>query len=54
MEMLCNSCGKNLVSSDNFVQFECPNCGETEVIRCKKCRRKQNVYKCKNCGFEGP
>ncbi|MFB6075955.1 MAG: zinc finger domain-containing protein [Candidatus Aenigmatarchaeota archaeon] len=54
MEVKCSSCGTNLVSEDNFVRFKCPNCGETEIIRCEKCRRMKNKYTCEECGFEGP
>ncbi|RLJ02838.1 MAG: RNA-binding protein [Candidatus Aenigmatarchaeota archaeon] len=54
MEIVCSTCGVNLISEDDFVRFECPNCGETEIIRCKKCRRVKNHYKCEKCGFVGP
>lgn len=54
MEMECNSCGINLIGSDDFVKFQCPQCGETTIIRCRKCRRKKNTYRCEKCGFEGP
>lgn len=54
MEVECTSCGTNLISSDDFVEFSCPKCGETKVVRCRKCRRKKNSYECEECGFEGP
>ncbi len=54
MDLTCNSCGTNLIGEDDFVRFDCPKCGEETVIRCRKCRRKKNVYKCGECGFEGP
>ncbi|RLJ02889.1 MAG: RNA-binding protein, partial [Candidatus Aenigmatarchaeota archaeon] len=24
------------------------------IIRCEKCRKLSNTYKCPKCGFEGP
>ncbi len=54
MELKCNSCGMNLIGEDDFVRFGCPKCNEVEIVRCRKCRRKKNTYRCKECGFEGP
>ncbi|MCD6557585.1 MAG: DUF1610 domain-containing protein [Candidatus Aenigmarchaeota archaeon] len=53
-ELKCITCGVNIVSEDNFSKFLCPNCGKVEIIRCEKCRRKSNIYRCPKCGFEGP
>lgn len=52
--MKCKSCHKSLVSEDMFTKFECPKCMEETIYRCRECRRKNNLYKCGKCGFEGP
>jgi predicted RNA-binding Zn-ribbon protein involved in translation (DUF1610 family) len=54
MELICSSCGTNVVGQEDFVKFKCPSCGEGVVIRCSKCKRASNSYKCSACGFEGP
>ncbi|MBN2203032.1 MAG: DUF1610 domain-containing protein [Candidatus Aenigmarchaeota archaeon] len=54
MKLICTSCGENVVGQEEFVKFKCPACGEVEVIRCKKCKKMSNPYKCSACGFEGP
>ncbi|MFQ6124317.1 MAG: zinc finger domain-containing protein [Candidatus Heimdallarchaeota archaeon] len=36
------------------VSFGCPVCGILSIVRCSKCRRLGNTYKCPNCGFVGP
>ena len=38
----------------NFVIFECPNCGETTIIRCNSCKALSIKYACPKCGFIGP
>lgn len=50
----CSTCGANLEAAESFVIFPCPNCGETKIARCKKCKKRNNPYKCEECGFEGP
>ena len=52
--MNCNSCHKNLISENMFTTFECPKCLDDIIYRCKECRRKNNLYNCKKCKFEGP
>lgn len=54
MNLKCTTCGENLLTEDKFVRFKCPECGETEIVRCKRCRRLKNPYECEKCGFEGP
>lgn len=52
--MKCSSCGVRIENQKNWVQFECPGCGKTKIIRCEKCRSLMNVYECSNCSFRGP
>ena len=52
--MKCISCGKRVETEEVWVKFPCPACGKTEIIRCGKCKKLGNVYKCPECGFEGP
>ncbi|HLC51287.1 MAG TPA: zinc finger domain-containing protein [archaeon] len=51
--MRCSTCNVQLVGQEEFVRFQCPACSENEIIRCARCRKQSNAYKCK-CGFEGP
>jgi len=54
MEKVCSSCGKKIVNQESATSFKCPNCGETIITRCEKCRILSVKYKCEKCGFEGP
>ncbi|HLE07976.1 MAG TPA: zinc finger domain-containing protein [archaeon] len=53
MKLKCLTCGTSLAGQDNFVKFNCPACGETEIVRCARCKNQSVPYGCK-CGFEGP
>lgn len=53
-EVKCNTCGIKVVSSDSWVEFDCPACGEDKIARCSKCRTIESNYTCKKCGFQGP
>ncbi len=52
-EMKCVSCHINLITEDDFVKFKCPSCGDKEIMRCFRCRKKSTPYTCQ-CEFEGP
>ena len=52
--MKCSSCGRGVESEKFWVEFACPGCTKTKVIRCEKCKGTENKYKCGECGFEGP
>ncbi|NOX71583.1 MAG: DUF1610 domain-containing protein [Candidatus Micrarchaeota archaeon] len=52
--MKCVSCGIDVEVQDNWVQFSCPSCGETQIVRCEKCKQMGNPYRCEKCGFVGP
>ncbi|MEM4835367.1 zinc finger domain-containing protein [Ferroplasma sp. Type II] len=49
----CTSCGIGLVEVGYSI-FECPNCGEEMIGRCKQCREHSTQYECQKCGFKGP
>ncbi|MFN3527701.1 MAG: zinc finger domain-containing protein [Candidatus Altarchaeaceae archaeon] len=49
--MICQTCGRE---TNEVTRFPCPNCGETEIIRCKSCRILGRQYTCPKCGFTGP
>ncbi|HLD85472.1 MAG TPA: zinc finger domain-containing protein [archaeon] len=53
MSIKCSSCHINLLSEEEFTQFNCPSCMSKIITRCKTCRKKSNMYNC-DCGFEGP
>jgi len=44
----------DIASTNHSVEFRCPNCEKEQIIRCGKCRKLMIVWKCPNCGFEGP
>ncbi len=48
---VCVSCGR---LTNEYTEFQCPKCGNSRVIRCYHCREISNIYKCADCGFEGP
>ncbi len=49
---ICNSCNKEV--SGGYLEFKCPKCLKSTIVRCGNCRIMSKVYKCANCGFEGP
>ncbi len=53
MPVRCTSCGIT-ISGEAYTSFKCPEGGEEEIVRCKKCRKQSNKYKCPECGFTGP
>ncbi|MGQ9788807.1 MAG: zinc finger domain-containing protein [Candidatus Hadarchaeaceae archaeon] len=54
MVNVCTSCNRDIPQGEVVVRFSCPNCGEAEILRCNKCRRLSNSYRCPKCGFTGP
>jgi predicted RNA-binding Zn-ribbon protein involved in translation (DUF1610 family) len=54
MRMKCTNCGINIESEKVWVGFSCPKCGKGKIIRCDRCRKLENQYKCEECGFTGP
>jgi len=53
-KLVCGSCKKILTNLAGNAQFKCPNCGQTEIVRCAHCRKIAAKYKCSSCNFEGP
>ncbi|MEM2890085.1 MAG: zinc finger domain-containing protein [Candidatus Hadarchaeum sp.] len=54
MANVCTSCNRDIAQGEIVVRFPCPSCGEVEILRCAKCRRLSNSYRCSKCGFTGP
>ncbi len=52
-DLKCASCGRGL-RGPGTTQFTCPNCGETPIGRCARCRDQSVTYRCPKCAFEGP
>ncbi|OIO63553.1 RNA-binding protein [Candidatus Woesearchaeota archaeon CG1_02_47_18] len=52
--MVCISCKERITNSSGVARFMCPNCGKSEIVRCKNCRRTAARYTCALCGFSGP
>ncbi|HVA83074.1 MAG TPA: zinc finger domain-containing protein [Candidatus Aquilonibacter sp.] len=48
---VCSSCGK---LTDKYVEFKCPKCTKSDIVRCYHCRETFTRYTCKACEFEGP
>ncbi|MBN2067287.1 MAG: RNA-binding protein [Candidatus Diapherotrites archaeon] len=48
---VCSTCNRE---SQDYVEFRCPKCGKTRIVRCENCRKTAKPYKCEECGFEGP
>jgi len=51
---VCVSCKKQIANEPGSVEFMCPECGKTKIIRCRHCREISAKYRCHECGFEGP
>ncbi|MEM0364221.1 MAG: zinc finger domain-containing protein [Candidatus Nitrosocaldus sp.] len=50
----CISCNRVIMPNDRCVKFNCPKCNRFLIWRCESCREFARMYKCKECGFEGP
>ncbi|MAG47107.1 RNA-binding protein [archaeon] len=49
---VCNSCKKSILDSGSI--FKCPECGKSEIVRCRHCREIAARYTCSKCSFQGP
>ncbi len=52
--MNCSSCGVNIETQKNWVEFDCPSCGKKKIVRCERCKILENTYMCESCKFIGP
>ncbi len=50
----CTACKTDVSARANFVEFDCPSCGEEKIVRCKNCKNLSNKYICTKCEFTGP
>ncbi|MFA5357416.1 MAG: zinc finger domain-containing protein [archaeon] len=48
----CGTCSKTVTSE--YIEFKCPSCGKSNVIRCGHCKETAKTYTCGECGFTGP
>ncbi|MCL4350378.1 MAG: zinc finger domain-containing protein [Candidatus Thermoplasmatota archaeon] len=46
----CSSCGRGLVEV-GFSIFDCPECGDSIIGRCRSCREHSTKYTCEKCGY---
>jgi len=53
-DMKCTSCGVSVDVDNIWVAFECPGCSKERIVRCSRCKKLINKYKCPGCGFSGP
>ncbi|MBS3171502.1 RNA-binding protein [Candidatus Woesearchaeota archaeon] len=51
---VCTSCKTNIANLKGSVEFSCPNCNKSKIVRCFKCRELGSKYVCLSCGFSGP
>ena len=49
---VCGTCNKEV--TQDFVEFKCPKCSKSRIVRCLACRNNAKNYECKECGFIGP
>jgi len=52
--MECSSCGVKIETQKNWVEFVCPSCGKSKIVRCERCKKLVNTYMCESCKFIGP
>lgn len=44
----------NRIVTTDYIEFKCPACGKTRIIRSLHERQTVKTYKCEECGFLGP
>lgn len=52
--MVKSNLGNIITNDKGSVQFNCPSCGKTNIIRTKNERQNVAKYTCPSCGFVGP
>ncbi|MFH1316513.1 MAG: zinc finger domain-containing protein [Candidatus Woesearchaeota archaeon] len=53
-KLACSSCKAKITNIFGTTRFNCPKCGEEEIVRCTRCRKIAAKYACNKCGFIGP
>ncbi|MCX6803422.1 MAG: zinc finger domain-containing protein [Candidatus Diapherotrites archaeon] len=48
----CTTCNK--VVTKSHIEFRCPSCSKSLIVRCAHCKENSKEYSCKECGFVGP
>ena len=49
---VCGRCNKEV--TNDYLEFKCPKCEKSRIVRCAACRKNAKTYACKECGFVGP
>jgi len=52
-KLTCNSCNVEL-NEPGWMKFKCPDCGKSDIYRCRHCRSLGARYECSSCEFTGP
>lgn len=50
----CISCKRSVVNREGVTKFDCPSCGNYQIVRCGHCRKIVAKYTCPQCNFVGP
>ncbi|MBR9699961.1 RNA-binding protein [Candidatus Woesearchaeota archaeon] len=53
-QKVCSSTKERITNDAGSVEFACPQCSETNIIRSSRARTLAIKYKCEKCGFTGP
>ncbi|MDO8427893.1 MAG: zinc finger domain-containing protein [Candidatus Diapherotrites archaeon] len=48
----CQTCNREIIR--DYIEFKCPACLKTRILRCMDCENKSTPYTCSDCGFKGP
>ncbi|PIN73641.1 RNA-binding protein [Candidatus Woesearchaeota archaeon CG10_big_fil_rev_8_21_14_0_10_45_16] len=51
---LCSATKRRVDNDSGAVSFNCPQCGQHEVVRSSYARKNAIKYSCPGCGFSGP
>lgn len=53
-EKNCQTCNTSITNDSGKTEFNCPQCNNETITRCKNCRLNAVKYSCKKCNFGGP
>ncbi|MBS3126707.1 RNA-binding protein [Candidatus Woesearchaeota archaeon] len=51
---VCSATKKRIDNDPGAVQFQCPQCGNYEIVRSSYARQNAIKYTCPGCNFMGP